>query len=210
MPFINTEGLTIIGDGSQWFWAMAGFFAIPLTGYAIYSQLRAQRSANRVRAFSALRAEWRLDHLGRSGLAVLMHHAAGKPGWPPTLAPVGNFFERVAVLVKRGDVNAEDVWTEFGSALQLYWLLNAAVVAEERKKDPRLWEHMWERWEALAQAMTEVSHRRGYPRADLEMARAVLPVTISDSIEALRVEQEAKAGLIPTWPASQPSEEAEA
>lgn len=206
MPLINTEGLTIIGDGSQWFWAMAGFFAIPITGYAIYSQLRAQRSANRVSAFTALRAEWRLEHLRRTSLAVLMHHAAGKPGWPPTLAPVGNFYERVAILAKRGDVNAEDVWAEAGGPIQVFWHLNAAAVVEDRKKYPREWEH----WEAMAQAMAETSRRRGFPPIDLDIARAALPDLISDSIEALRIEQEAKAGDIPTWPPSQPSEEAEA
>ncbi|HJW21244.1 MAG TPA: hypothetical protein VJ506_02330 [Candidatus Limnocylindrales bacterium] len=207
MPFINTAGLTIFGDGSQWFWSMAGFFAIPITGYAIYSQLRAQRSANRVSAFFALRDEWRADHLRRSYLEVLIHHAAGKPGWPPTLAPVGAFFERLALLVKRRDVNAEDAWAEWGVLAQALWLLNAAMVAGERKNDPRLWEHLWQHWEAMVQAMAEISRRRGIPPLDLEMVRAALPVSISDLIEAFRIEQEAKAGVVPSWSPPQVAED---
>ncbi len=44
MPFINTAGLTILGDGSQWFWSMLAFWAVPITGFVIYSQLRIAQS----------------------------------------------------------------------------------------------------------------------------------------------------------------------
>ena len=82
MPFINTAGLTILGDGSQWFWSMAAFLALPITGYAIFSQLRAQRSANRVNAMAALMDKWESDRMVRHRMATLIHAAEGRPGWP--------------------------------------------------------------------------------------------------------------------------------
>jgi hypothetical protein len=42
---INTNDLVLIGPGSEWFWIMAQFVALAVTGLAIIRQLRAQRSA---------------------------------------------------------------------------------------------------------------------------------------------------------------------
>lgn len=208
MPLINTQGLTILGDGSGWFWAMAGFLAIPVTGYMIYSQLRGQRSANRVNAMGALRREWASQPMVRHALAVLMHHAQGKPGWPPSLARIGAYLERLAILEKRGDVHAEDVWDEWGYSIQAWWIINAAAIAERRKQTeyPRLYEH----WERLAKAMAEISRREGLPPLDLAAARATMPHAISDYLDTLRVEQEANQGVIPAWPPAQAAEEAHA
>jgi hypothetical protein len=81
----------VLGDG--------GVLAIPITGYLIFSQLRGQRSANRVNAMEELRDEWDSERVARHRLAVLMHHAEGKPGWPPALTGVGNFFGQMGYLV---------------------------------------------------------------------------------------------------------------
>lgn len=206
MPLINTAGLTIIGDGSQWFWAMAGFFAIPITGYAIYSQLRAQRSANRVAALLALRTEWDSERMLRQRLALLLHGAEGKPGWPPALDPVGNFFEHLGLLVDYGDVGVDVVWDQWRAPIQATWLAHARAVVEERKNDPAL----WDRWEGLARTMAELDRRHRLPPLDIEGANATPAWLVANLIERLRLEQEAKAGVIPTWSAAQPAEEAEA
>jgi hypothetical protein len=200
MPFINTAGLTILGDGSQWFWSMAAFLAIPLTGYMILSQLRGQRSANRVAALSALQAEWDSERMLRHRLAVLMHDAAGTPGWPPSLDPVGNFFEHLALLEDHGDVGVDVVWETWGQAVQGWWLSNAAAIKEQRLRDPGL----WDRWESLMRKMVVQSRRHGVPPVDLDKARgAVSSFLIPGLIERLRVEQEARAGVVPSWSPAQ-------
>ena len=43
MNLINTDGLAIVGPGSEWFWTMLQFTALIITFYAIYRQLRAQQ-----------------------------------------------------------------------------------------------------------------------------------------------------------------------
>ena len=42
MELINTDGIALIGPGSEWFWTALGFAALASTFYAIYRQLKAQ------------------------------------------------------------------------------------------------------------------------------------------------------------------------
>ena len=42
MKLINTDGLALIGPGSEWFWTALQFTALAITVIAIYRQLRAQ------------------------------------------------------------------------------------------------------------------------------------------------------------------------
>lgn len=43
VKLINTDGLTLIGPGSEWFWTALQFTALALTFLALYRQLRAQQ-----------------------------------------------------------------------------------------------------------------------------------------------------------------------
>jgi hypothetical protein len=196
MPLINTDGLTIIGDGSQWFWAMAGFLAIPVTGYLIFSQLRGQRSANRVNAMKALSDEWNSERMVRHRLAVMLHPPEGS-GSPPTLAFVANFFERMGYLAKRGDVHLEDIWENWGQAIQIWWMGTADAIAEERSRYGQL---TWRNWEKLVHAMADLDRREGNRRVDLDVViGAEKSVVIRELIERLRLEQDMKLGIVPTW-----------
>lgn len=207
MSLINTEGLTIIGDGSQWFWAMAGFFAIPVTGYLIFSQLRGQRSANRVNAMKVLSDEWSSERMVRHRLAVMLHVAEGKPGLPLAFGPVGSYFERVGYLAKRGDVQVEDIWESWGLTIQSWWLGSAAWIAEDRSSYGPL---LWRNWEKLVQAMADLDRREGNRQVDLDFALGPsLSLGIRELIERLRLEQEMKLGVVPTWSPAQPAEESQ-
>jgi hypothetical protein len=42
VKLINTDGLALIGPGSEWFWTALQFTALAITFFAIYRQLRAQ------------------------------------------------------------------------------------------------------------------------------------------------------------------------
>ena len=43
VKLVNTDGLTIFGPDSEWFWMMLQFTALVITFYAIYRQLRVQQ-----------------------------------------------------------------------------------------------------------------------------------------------------------------------
>lgn len=205
MTFISTEEAVIFGPGSEWLWTMAQFLALAITGLAIVLQLRAQRASNRLNALASLVDAYGSERMQRHRLAVLMHQAAGSPGWPPALWDVGSFFDHMALLVQRGDIRLNDLWVNWRVTVQTAWLRSEACVREERTK---MGPGLWERWEALAQTMADLDRRRGLPPVELDAARGyLLSAQISDIIVALRLEQEAKSGLVPTWPPAQTVEE---
>jgi hypothetical protein len=43
MKFINTDGMTFIGPGSEWFWTAVSGLMLAVTFIAIYRQFRLQR-----------------------------------------------------------------------------------------------------------------------------------------------------------------------
>jgi hypothetical protein len=43
VKFINTDGVTFVGAGSEWFWAAVSGLVLAVTFIAIYRQLRLQR-----------------------------------------------------------------------------------------------------------------------------------------------------------------------
>ncbi len=196
MPLINTAGLTILGDGSQWFWSMLAFFAIPITGYMIFSQLRAQRSANRVNAMKALREEWDSERMVRHRLAVMLHNAGGVTGTPPALSFIGNWFEQLGYLATRGDVHVEDIWQIWGGPVQVWWLRNEAWIAEERRRTGPLG---WRNWERLVGTMADLDRRHGNPPIDVRVDSSELSWLIPELIERLRLEQEIKSAVVPAW-----------
>ena len=44
MALINTDGMSFIGPGSEWFWTALQFTALAITFYAAYMRTRALRS----------------------------------------------------------------------------------------------------------------------------------------------------------------------
>jgi len=44
VTIINTEGMSLLGPGSEWFWTALQFTALAITFFAIYRQLQAQRT----------------------------------------------------------------------------------------------------------------------------------------------------------------------
>ncbi len=197
MTIVNLRGMAIFGPGSEWLWAMLEAAALSVTGIAIYRQLRAAGAANALNAAASLDTRWSSETHLRMRLAALMHRAAGKPGWPPTLMEIGNFFEDLATLQNHGHLRLEDTWEEWGRAVQLWWALARQMVLEDRARDPALftgWERLNHRLEGL--------DRRAGRLLDLNAATvdAWVESQITILIARLTLDQEMRSGVIPAWP----------
>jgi hypothetical protein len=83
-----------------------------------------------------------------------------------------------------------------------WWGMAAARIANAREDTPR----QWSEWERLALRMRERDRKAG---TALDLSQEYLNGTLLNSyiireIEALRLEQEVRAGVIPTWPPTDP------
>jgi hypothetical protein len=197
VKIFNSDGMAIFGPGSEWLWNMAQFAALAVTGFAIYRQLRAQGSANALTAQSSLGSQWDSEPMLRFRLAALMHIAAGKSGWPPTLNGVGDLLEGIAVLQSHGHLQLADTWEEWSYPLQIWWALAGPLVLQHRATYP----NAFTGWEKLAARMAALDRQAGGPMdLSLESLATITQNSITGLIERLRLEQEIKTGVIPTWP----------
>jgi hypothetical protein len=123
---VNTDGMSFIGPGSEWFWTALSGIVLAVTFVAIYRQLRLQRSAAAVEQLNGIMHEWSSERLARAKFAILV---ALQAGTDPTdlpdraVATVGFFWQQVGYLVRGGHVDRQLVYGNLGGQVQVWWAL---------------------------------------------------------------------------------------
>jgi hypothetical protein len=197
MTVFNLDGAVLFGPGSEWLWIFAQFIALAVTGLAIYRQLRAQAWANQLAIFSRFGDDFDSERMTRTKLSALIEVAGGTRRMTPSIERVGNFFENVAQGRFNGHMRPQFAWQEYRVAAQRYWAMFAPILGDLRQVDPTLWQD-WERW------LIEVRERdrRAGKAEDVcaDRVAAMIPATIAYFIDRLRIEDEMRKSVIPTWP----------
>lgn len=197
MTVFNLDGAAIFGPGSEWLWIFAQFIALAITGLAIYRQLRAQAWANQLAIFSRFGDDFSSERMIRTKLTALIEVAGGTRSLTPSIDQVGQFFENVAQGRFNRHMRPRFAWEEYRLAAQNFWAAFAPLAGELRKADPNLWKD-WERW------LIEVRERdrRAGKVEDFSAERTAvwIPETIAFYIDRLRIEDEMRKSVIPTWP----------
>lgn len=146
MTLINTDGLALIGPGSEWFWSMLQFVIVAITLLAIYSQVRLQASAAAIDQIDRVSREWESESLNRDRLAVLTAlHDRTDPFVEATAATasVAGFFERLGFLVRWGHVDETLVNEYLGNSVQNFWAYLQPTLLTMRRagQDEKIYEH---------------------------------------------------------------------
>src|SRR3990172_10856986 len=101
------------GANSEWFWAMLQFFAVAVSLWFIYRQIRLQAQANMLQALEALADKWNGEFL-----LQCRHEACSK--YPRENLKIGNadsavlgFFEDLGLYYKKGVFDIETVWERY-------------------------------------------------------------------------------------------------
>jgi hypothetical protein len=121
VKLINTDGMAFIGPGSEWFWTALSGIVLAVTFLAIYRQLRLQSSAGAIEQAAALTRDWNSELLHRSRLAVLqaLRDETHSADIEQAAIEVGNYWERVAWLVRSGHIHRRIVYAYLGSTVRL-------------------------------------------------------------------------------------------
>jgi hypothetical protein len=180
MTFINTNGMVLIGPGSEWLWTAISGVVLSITFVAIYRQLRLQRGAAAIEQMTALQREWSSEAMARSRLAVLVAIRDGaKPGdLPSGVDDIGNFFERVSFLVRAGHIQRGPVHATFALIVPAWWAWLAPSVSLWREEDS----DTWTEFEWLASLLVRMSKAKG---RTLVIDEAYLGRTLPGVIQAL-------------------------
>lgn len=203
MTLVNFDGMAFFGPGSEWFWTMLQFMALAITFFAIYRQLRAQRSASVFEQMAAWHLEFEDVRFIHDQLVFLLDLEGREvtAGLPRSAAHAGNFFERFGYLVAQGHLRREDVWNDFRQNIAWYWALMHPYIERSRVIDeqPRLYE--W--FEYLEREMRRLDLRlMGKPYVDAE----TLGEAIDGLTAALQRQYDAERGIIPARKVAPPPE----
>ena len=214
MKLINTDGMALVGPGSEWFWTALSGVVLAVTFLGIYRQLRIARSANAFEQMNRLSEEWDSERMNRHKLEILLALKAGvKPENVPSGAAsyVRDYWDDMALLIKAGHIDRRLVHESFTAPCRAWWATLAPVTRRLRieASDPRLSiSHEW-----LDGVMAEMDAKSGvvltYDAAfivsqlDERIDRARDQIRISEELRAVIVRPALSAGPPALQPAAQ-------
>jgi hypothetical protein len=203
---INVDGLVLIGQGSEWFWAMLTMIALTVTFLAIYRQLSAQRAAVAFEQLQALDAEVLSDRMQYNGHRFVVGLRRGEDWtqlesfmWIPT------FFEKLSLLHQRGYLDTEVLYTSFGENIVRWWTVSAGIIEQLRVAYENPGELAG--FERLAVQMRQMMAKRGVPAFETDPASITgrLDWMIEGYARRLRIDEEFKTRVIPPAPTRAPA-----
>jgi hypothetical protein len=216
VKLINTDGMSFIGPGSEWFWTALSGLVLAVTFLGIYRQLSIARNANAFEQRNRIMEEFNSERMVRNKIEILL---ALREGVNPEHVPegaassVGNFLEGVAALVRARHVDRGLVYESLGNTCRWWWAAFAPYARRARIEDddPSVYEH----FEWLAGVMTEMARKAGVgPSYDEAFLASTLDRQIQTYRQQIRVAEELRAVIVrpmspPVPPASPPSTQAE-
>lgn len=202
MKLINTDGMALIGPGSEWFWTAVSWILLAVTFIAIYRQLRAQNAANALQRMEALQGEWTSERMIHACLVVVLwrKHAAGPSADFKAQAALNwlcGFFENLSDLEEDGYLTWKEVENTWGEVLVAYWALLAPTLLELRGRSSTAFTG----FERLASQAEETARRRG---DNWSVSEAQIPdlleAQIARNTARLSMLRDIATGVIPTDP----------
>ncbi len=205
MKLINTDGLALIGPGSEWFWTALTGVVLAVTFLAIYRQLSIARSANAFAQLDRIGNEWDSERMTRHKLEILL---ALRDGTDAANVPSGaagyvrDFWDDVGLLVREGHVDRRLVYESFNTPCRSWWAALAPAIRRLRvdAHDPRLSQHH----EWLVGVMAEMDSKAGMsPQLDDAFLASTFEERIARHRYELRVAEELRAVIVrPLSPAA--------
>jgi len=197
VTFINTDGMSIIGPGSEWLWTAVSGLIAAITLIAIYRQVRLQRATGAIEQMESINSEFASERMSRARLATLLAIRDGVPpgSLPPAASDIANFWERVGYLVRAGHVDRSLVNQYFDASIRTWWgwLQPSTEFERVRDSDPAIYEH----FEWLAKLMAEMDAKAGKTATYDEANRAgLLPLYIERNREIIRIAEEMRAVVV--------------
>jgi hypothetical protein len=106
VKWINTNGLSLLGPGSEWFWTALSTVAVVVSLLAIYRQIRLQTDVKETQQLNDLAKDWESERIQRLRLAVFLGIKEGKPVREIAAAwRIAGFWEVMGGLAQAGHVS---------------------------------------------------------------------------------------------------------
>ncbi len=162
MNLINTDGMAIIGPGSEWFWTAFSGIVLAVTFLAIYRQLRLQADQAAIEQLDKRTREYGSERMVRCKLEVLtaLRDGVDRAHLPGAFAePMAIHWEDMGTAVRGKHLSAEAVWKSHSNQVQFAWGLLSPTLL--RWRGPEDGENIFEDFEWLAATMATMDRRAG-------------------------------------------------
>jgi hypothetical protein len=210
MQLINTEGMAIIGPGSEWLWAALSGVVTAVTLIAIFRQLRLQADAAAVEQVKSLDREWLgSERIARMKVAVLLAIRDGTDpaDVPRTAMDLNDFWEAIGQLVRSGNLSIHLVNEQRSQSVRLWWGWLAPVIKAERVRRDAPW--IGQDFEWLSQQMSEMDRKAGRTTSfdDAYLTR-MLPSMLEYNLDVVRLAEELRTVIVRPMSTTTPEPEA--
>jgi hypothetical protein len=176
MEFINTDGMSFLGPGSEWFWTAVSAGVLLATLLAIYRQVLLQRGLKEAQQSEDLAREWDSERLLRARLAIALTLQEGQElDHSPSMSSatrIADYWDKVGSLVRYGHVGREQITAQWTEIILIFWTMLGPMV--KRLRIERGVPNELEHFEWLANLMLRDGH---------EHTRALTPLS-ADRIAA--------------------------
>jgi hypothetical protein len=176
MEFINTDGMSLLGPGSEWFWTAVSAGVLLATLLAIYRQVLLQRGLKEAQQSEDLAREWDSERLLRARLAIALTLQEGQElDHSPSMSSatrIADYWDKVGSLVRYGHVGREQITAQWTEIILIFWTMLGPMV--KRLRIERGVPNELEHFEWLANLMLRDGH---------EHTRALTPLS-ADRIAA--------------------------
>ena len=102
MTFINTDGSSLLGPGSEWFWAAFQSVVVAVSLWGLVRQVRLQTALKLRQEVAELDAQWQSERMLRHRLVIATAQRDGNLMGlrGPAPSTVANFWEMVGNLTR--------------------------------------------------------------------------------------------------------------
>ncbi len=135
MTFVNTDGMSFIGPGSEWFWTALTGIVLALTFFAIYRQLQLQHTQGAIEQLDAFKREAYSEGMSRYGRAVMIalrDHADPTDIPEAAVLGLGDFWGNFATLARNRHRDVALLWQSDSVSPQVIWCWITPFVIKAR------------------------------------------------------------------------------
>lgn len=155
---------------TEWFWAMAQFFAIIISLFLILRQIRIQTHANMLALFAQMEQRWNSEPLQIARREICSTHGQSKR-ITRSDEFVLSFFEDLGLYLKKNVLSADLMWEAHSYYIEHYWpILKPKIVEFRLKSNDQSW---YSKFEYLVGRMEKRSRKNGsgFEKSDEQLTR---------------------------------------
>ncbi|HEX5869363.1 MAG TPA: hypothetical protein VFY65_03045 [Longimicrobium sp.] len=155
---------------TEWFWAMAQFFAIIISLFLILRQIRIQTHANMLALFAQMEQRWNSEPLQIARREICSTHGQSKR-ITRSDEFVLSFFEDLGLYLKKNVLSADLMWEAQSYYVEHYWpVLQPKIVEFRLRSNDRSW---YSNFEYLVGRLEKRSRKNGstFGKSDEQLTR---------------------------------------